>query len=46
MRIARSPLPILVAALALALAGCGPAVERPPLLVDGAGAWRRRRSRS
>jgi hypothetical protein len=39
MRIGLRPLLVLGAVVALALAGCGPAVERPPLLVDGDGAW-------
>jgi len=34
MRIGLRPLLVLGAVVALALAGCGPAVERPPLLTD------------
>lgn len=31
--------PLLTLVAALALAGCGPAIERPPLLTDGGAAW-------
>ncbi len=40
MHLSLRPLLVLAAALALALAGCGPAVVRPPPLTGAGGAWR------